>query len=590
MLSEAYIRQRNSGENYAALADFRNTASLSHLNEADVDGLSLVEDVYQHARTSGEKIFVAGELARNGWFSSLSELSEHKRVSRLMEWFKQAAFNFLEDAGLHMEILRNVLTPKEIADLSKIMRNGGDGEAEINRLSYMLANTYRSELIHWWDKQFGSAITEDQERLLKDELQYEFADDIIKFIANDSVVAQEHVASLSNMPERDLFEYVYNMALQYVPNVELIEVVDFMLQLQNDIDAQVADGVLEGNLHSSIPYWNGGQLAGGAKALLEDDPVEDQLTAITNDDSDAAEDRFGALQNGETDAFDDADGDYKLKKAANYGTPSSNPLDKQISDEVVANSAAQEAVEVQIEVLKDFDELSMIPVGEGDMPVQDMTTYEINNEVVSKLPFYLTVDVAGNQCIVNVLDANAEPLPELALQVLDYALNTQLSPDGEWVGLQQQEDIAAVDDVEAEQVQDNAPEEGVAVEGNKAQFESLSKRRVRAALLEDDLSSTEDSLAMLDGAADDSLSRLNVSMGAGNSGISQYQNLGTSDPEVAFDLKVVENDDGSVAVVGNIPVVINALCAMQADEVKANLLGDAEDVFNYENNPTVEEW
>ena len=92
-----------------------------------------------------------------------------------------------------------------------------------------------------------------------------------------------------------------------------------------------------------------------------------------------------------------------------------------------------------------------------------------------------------------------------------------------------------------------------------------------------------------DAAGDISQDNLNIEPLYGD--VSEVETVGvapidTSDPELAFDLKIEENDDGSMVVIGNIPTVINALVGNQAEALKKDLL-EEPDEFDMENNPTV---
>lgn len=646
-LSEYLIRQQNTGENYAMLADFRNMTALGQLGEADIDGLQLVQDVYDHsANALATPIRVANEAVTDEWFAALSKLPASRRDARLAEWFKQAVLGYLYNARLHSEVLRNVLTPKEMSDLSAVLRNGGDLETELGRIAYVLAYTYNDDIYRWWLDNYGAHADGITESSMEEDLQdltYQIDGKHVLFYAagEEDAVAEYTLAQLSNMDDKRLFDDMYSLALEYVPNAELIEVLDFTLELQANV-AQVLGGSVEEEQHlkPSIPRWNAWvDEDEGVVELTEDDPAQDILGALANKENQAAEARVGARQTGDFDAFDASSGDYKQAEPEEYNKPQTigtSELDVKLTDEVEELINAEDIVEISVQSLRDFDELALIPIGTCNVSIQDMSTYEIHNGNISELPFFLTVDLPENKCIVNIMDANGETLSELTLQLVDYALHTQLTPEGDYIGdavLEQ----AAQEPAEAaptrsggasssssrsaggaggaesgagaseEAVPEAEAEPAEEVSGNEVSFESLSRGRYASHVLREDdvgmdgrpsemgyagngMPAKTAPVGLSNQVAQNSMQRLSTQMGAGNSGLSQYANqaLETSDPEVAFDLQVYENDDGSVTVEGNIPVVINALCGIQAEEVKADLLGDIEDEFNADNNPTVD--
>lgn len=180
-----------------------------------------------------------------------------------------------------------------------------------------------------------------------------------------------------------------------------------------------------------------------------------------------------------------------------------------------------------------------------------MATYEVNNPYIFSLNFYLTVDIVDDSCIVNIISPEGETLTELTKQLIDYALTTQLDADGKW----------APHNPDADEEEENAGEAEHVEETNN----------------------------ISDAAGNASQANLNIEPLYGDG--SEVETVGvapidTSDPELAFDLKIEENDDGSMVVIGNIPIVINALVGDQAEALKKDLLEEPEQ-FNMQNNPTV---
>lgn len=178
--------------------------------------------------------------------------------------------------------------------------------------------------------------------------------------------------------------------------------------------------------------------------------------------------------------------------------------------------------------------------------------YEIYNLNVSELVFYLIVDLPENQCIVNIIDQDGECLTELTQQLVDYALSTQLDAYGDYTE-------GAVDDVPVE-------ESLLSEDGG-----------VYAAQENADIGQAAE---FPDGDDD---------MFAGTGAIIDVAELGnqqidTSDPELSFGVEILTNDDGSVSIMGNVPVIINALGGVQAEQIKGDLIGDAEDSYNKENS------
>jgi len=644
-----YFFKQPAGEQPSMIADFQNMTALGQINEADANGMELIQDVVEYVLEMPAPIRVANERVDVEWFANLTALPQHRRNARLMEFLKLGVVEYIAEAPLNtdtMRVLHNVLTPKQLRGLMSTMRNGGDAEGELMRLAYVVAHEYQPELYAWWDENFASDKMNESMKMNEDfaqDLSYAIEGRRVVFYSasaeEDTSVASETVAWLSNLSDKDLFDYIYALSLEYVPDAELLAVVDFTLQLQNDIQAALTGTVEEGVLQPSIPTWNTGLLRGGAKGLMEDDspaPVQDILGSLANRDNIAAQDRYGAGQTGDFGEFDN-DGDYKMGQAQQYNKPArsgTSPLDEQINEEVADALEVDDIAEVEVQALRDFDELSLIPIGVTGAGIQDMQTYEVLNRNISELPFYLTIDIPENRCIVNIMNMDGTPMTELTQQLVDYALSTQLDEQGDYIGneaLEQSSDEQAEIEqhefsggsasaapngsvggdsrgpggIDTTEPNPNGVEEeasagaGAEVDGDTVSFESLSAGRGRcgfgSVLREDELVPDDErnvadaGVDMLARAAANSATRLNSEMGAGNSGLNQYADsvLSTSDPEVAFDLRVIENDDGSITIEGNIPVVINALTGIQAAEVKADLLGETEDEFNLDNNPTV---
>ena len=280
-----------NGENYEML----NTAKV--IAEGDYVGEQFIDDVYEYTLSS-QDIVVANEVVTNEWFHNLATLPQNKQKSRLNEWLKLGVFEYIMNSCITSAV-RDILTPKEYSDLLHIMKNGRDLEAECMRLAYKLSAVYQDDLYMWYADNFGSFNESLEEGIDEQDLSFKINKKVVTFHSDGEEVNQFKIATISNMADRDLFDLVYAMAQEYVPNIELLDVADFAVMLQMEV-AKVLN--------------KGGDVLESVQGLTEDEPqVEnpqqfDVMGDIVNGNNIAAEKRFDSNQNQETQEFDN-DGD-----------------------------------------------------------------------------------------------------------------------------------------------------------------------------------------------------------------------------------------------------------------------------------------
>ncbi len=533
-LSEAHFPIQ--GESYA-IFDATNLGE-----EFDYDGTCLINDLYNYTLDTCP-VMIHNNIVTKEWFPTAAS-------EELSEWFISALINYLQN-NENVSYLRNVLTPKEYSDLFYLIKSNAQ-EGQYQRLAHTLANTYTGELNNWHKdthlipsiKQINEGASEVvTEEINSKYLAYKIGKNKVVFVSGGEEVAEFSLGSLSNMSEKDLFDELYSVAIENVPNVDFIAIVDFMLALRTDIGKATGVIPLEEPVGETIEE----------AVLAEDDPQNvqgfDVLGDRVNQQNIRAEHRFDSFQSANMKEFNSADGEYEVVKGEKYNTPDADPLDAKIEE--LIDEANEEVIEITVQKITDFGELSDIPIGETDTSIMDMATYEVNNPYISSLNFYLTVDIVDDSCIVNIISHEGETMTELTKQLIDYALTTQLDAEGKWVP----------HDPDADDEEEEAGEAEPVEEANN----------------------------ISDAAGDISQDNLNIEPLYGD--VSEVETVGvapidTSDPELAFDLKIEENDDGSMVVIGNIPTVINALVGNQAEALKKDLL-EEPDEFDMENNPTV---
>jgi len=344
------------GESYA-IFDATNLGE-----EFDPDGTCLIDDLYNYTIDTCP-VMIHNSIVTKEWFPTADSTD-------LNEWFMSALINYLQNKE-NVGCLRNVLTPKEYRDLFYLIKSNAQ-EGQFQRLAHTLANTYAGELNNWHKnthlipsiKQINEGASEEiTEEIDSKYLAYKIAKNKVVFVSGGEEVAEFPLGLLSNMSEKDMFDELYGVAIENVPNVDFISIVDFMLALRNDIAKATGMIPLAEPVGETIEE----------AVLSEDDPQNvqgfDVLGDRVNQQNIRAEHRFDSFQSANMKEFDGADGEYEVVKGQKYNIPDSDPLDEKIEE--LIDEANEEVIEITVQKITDFGELSDLPIGETDTSIMD---------------------------------------------------------------------------------------------------------------------------------------------------------------------------------------------------------------------------
>lgn len=585
-LKEYYIAQRNQGENYQMIHDF------SAVLESDYDINKLINMLFTDCIERDVVTY------NKEWFSILNKMPTFLRKDMLCDWFKSSLVDYLYRYGVNDIYLQSILNPKELSNLNQYLKDGNNS-LDVMRVISKLISIYKVDIYKWWLDNFKEDdIMIDDNNLLT----YTILDDVLFVYLDDVEVLNKPLSLIYNQSDKDLFDELCDLLIE--DSIDLLSLLDLVLLIKSEVTNR--DDIAQ--LVEDVPQ-------------VENPQQFDILGDIANKNNISAEHTFDYWEEPESRKYKQSLGMYgditNEDEDKDIPTGTSELDSKLIMEVEEVQTDLEDINEVSVEKIRNSDVIvTTLPIGDCAISIQDMSTFEVLNTNISELVFYLTVDLPENKCIVNILNLDGSNMPELTLEMIDYALTTQLTPEGDYIGddlieIQDTQEEVSLDNIEPnftpsnntdiesgsenEETIDIETEDEVGVNDNSINFgESFT----RLAEDENDLSirnknlsnqlgfDSQLNLATANSFYNDNAENLEVDT-LGLEDIVNNTTIETIDPEVAFGLNIIQNDDDSISVEGNIPVIINALCGIEAEAVKANLLGDIDDEFNNDNNPTM---